>query len=273
MNIYKPFEKRLCPVKKAQEELDPIHGISIDGVASLLRRDEIKLEGPPYALHPEVGFETRFHKVKLCNFTFTPLHYKYTNGTHLVNFIEELRFLRNMASTSPTFNREEFRKNHSFKFKTFKDDWFEDSIFSNVYQSFTRSTIKDLVLHYDEEDKTYQFTYQCKVNSEYFLASHVTAVGSVVQVLDSFENKIKPCEVPIRFRDLDRIYTERITMAGTQLNANSLKEKFNLEFDSEELALNCAAESIKNGNGFLAAVKSNPDIFSKRSLPQLQLTV
>lgn len=185
MHSYKPFEKAVCEATGLQAELDPIHSLSIDGLASRLRSGDISLP-QPWALHPEIGFETRFHSVRVCNIKFQSLHKGKTRGSMLANFSDEFSWVKNLGDRGP-------------------------AQFANPWLPFLREVFEvteAVYLPETEEDSPWTtFVGRVKINSQWFSFRPPTVAGVVVDVTDSFENETKPCDVPVSFRDCDYLYT------------------------------------------------------------------
>lgn len=233
MNIYKPFEKAMCPIKEELHELDPHCGISIDGMAVLVRRGQLDLK-VPWGITKEIGFETRFHKVRVCNAEFQPLHPGYTQGNMLVEFSEAHRSALNGLSVEGQFDPYHY--------------WFE----------FMESCVRRISL---DSYEPYIFRAEVKVNSLWFPTSSVTAVGAVVDVLDYNTQQVRPCEVPVRARDMDYLLTKSYGPIG------ALSE-YRLSVSEEAQSL--VHDALHVGKGALAAAKLNPDVFGKLRAPTLQ---
>lgn len=203
--IYAPFEKHLCPVTGEESELDPIYGLSLDGLASKHRRDEIDLP-IPWALHPHVGFETRFHSKKVSNITFQTLHKGYTKGSMLVCFTEKEAWMRNVGEPQ------------------------RDGM-TNYWTLFLTQIIRNMELTYlsetEEEDEWFNFQFQVLVNGKWISSRPPTVAGSVIDVTDDFEKTVKPCEIPITFRDVDWLVTSLVHAdIGSVEGFSLLAEKF-----------------------------------------------
>jgi hypothetical protein len=256
-------------VQKSLHELDPKYGVSLDTMMALVRRGELKFDNLPACLNPVVGFETRFHTRRICNFTFTELHKGYTRGSHLVNFVEDLRFLRDIPVKIPaTFNIDDFKNTHGYKFSVWNIDDFlpAQNSLTNIWYQFMFAVTKDVTVH--NLNGSFQFTYETKVNGQYYPTAHCTAVGSLVQVLDAADNRVKPCETPIRFKDVDWMWTSKY-----KYDISAMLDMLKITVKDRGRAVSYLINALWSGEGALSTVKRHPDVFGKFSIPQLQLSV
>ena len=280
--VWKPFEKSVCPKLNTVQELDSVFGYSLEAIVALLRRREIKIHSIPAAMSSVVGFETRFHKIGICNITYEPLHPGYTKGSHLLNVCEFLQFLKKPFGV-PTYNFSEFKDKFQSRFeKEILPDWYMSTspYKHNIYFEFLREILFNIrcILH---DEKNFTYTANVRVNSNVYSCTYFTAAGCVVNVLNT-EGSLRPCELPIKFRDIDYIYAlhllrsggdsfsfDRLTHYSNYVNQCDADFISDINVDSTA-KLNAIRDALSNGLGILAAVKKNPDLFGKYSIPQLQ---
>lgn len=262
LKIFRAFEKNTCPVTGNEEELDPVHGWSLDGLAVKHRRGEIEFE-IPWALFPEIGFETRFHQKKISNITFRVLPAGYTKGSMLVNFAEEETWMRNLG---------EIGRGET----------------PNHWGAFLSQCLRGVELTYlpedDEEDEWFNFQFQAKVNSEWLSARPPTIAGAVIDVTDVGAGQIKPCEIPVTFRDVDWIKTASFQSEFEELESFSyLTEKFfehlgestrisRLVEASNKVSWDTFCRYFGNGHGVLGCLKGErTKIGINLPIPQLEI--
>ena len=200
-SLYRPFEKFICPVTGREDELDPICGISLDGMASQVRLGKIQ---PPlgWGLNPAIGFETRFHAQRISNITFRTLHKRYASGGNLVSFSEDELWMRTLSKLHGTI-----------------DLAGKEQVIPNLWLTFLRRVTKNIQPIYlpeTEEGTEEWFSFECDILVQGIWCSlhPPTIAGSVVDV-PNFSGSSSagvcaeyPCEVPLSFRDIDYLYTQ-----------------------------------------------------------------
>lgn len=272
--IYKPFEKAKCSVTGKMEQLDPTFNMSLDGMASKVRRREIS---PPigWGLNSLSGFETRFHGKKVSNVTFRTLHPGYTKGSMLVNFSDDELWMKNLGELSGVV-----------------DFGGEQIEVKNIWHEFLLNTVRDIEPVYtppsDEADEWYSFSAEALVNGKWLSVRPPTIAGCVIDVPNfSGEGPAElPCEIPVTFRDFDFLCTERI-LSGQSFSASQvfsfLLEKFfssngkptavsRLCNQGASLPGDVVESYLLNGHGFLGMLKGERERFGVTvSIPQLEL--
>jgi len=271
---YKAFEKAECPITGNLEQLDPVCGFSLDGMAATVRRGELE---PPlgWGLNPAVGFETRFHAKKLSNITFRTLHEGFTKGSMLVNLSDDELWMRNLD------NRSGVVELGGDQYPT-----------RNLWRDFLLATVWHIEPIYQpptaEDYEWYNFTAKVLVHSVYTSVRPATIAGCVIDVPNFSEEGPAelPCEIPITFRDLDYLRTNELldgslVPAGEQFSW--LLENF---FGSDGKPTACARllehgaglpeEDLRRyteaGHGFLGMLKGERERFGVEvSIPQLEL--
>lgn len=272
---YKPFQKAVCPVTGKLAELDPVCGLSLDGLASKARRGEVE---PPlgWALTKAIGFETRFHKVRVSNVTFRTLHPGYTLGSMLVCFSEDETWMRNLNTRAGELD---------LGGRT-------QSAVENLWRDFVLANVRNLEFVYlpesDDESELISYAGEVRVNGVWLSFRPPTAAGAVVDVPNVYatgsEPAEMPCEIPLSLRDCDYLYTAQLMGEITPgLNLfQQLGEKF---FGSNgkpamiERLLSVADVSLERirdyteaGHGFLAICRGECEAYGvPLRIPGLEL--
>ena len=259
MQIYQPFERHLCQVTNNLEELDPVTGMSLDGMASKFRRGELTLP-VPWALHSEIGFETRFHSKKVCNVVFSPLHAGYTKGNMLVNFREDVSWMLNLGrKTGPS------------------PEGYGEGDISNHWLEFLRQTIRNVSFQYFPDDECFVATGEAKINSKWFPFKNATAVGVTLEVLNEFNNRQILSEIPVSFADLDFLVTASLwENQNVAILDNFVFGLRDLEgsrrlLEYREQLMSLVPKYFNNGYGLLATLKFEQSVTGVRiPIPQIQ---
>lgn len=272
---YRPFAVGECPVTGKEEQLDPVCGLSLDGMASKVRRDELH---PPvgWALNPIVGFETRFHGKRVSNITFRTLPAGFTRGSMLVNFSDDELWMKNLDNLSGDI-----------------DFAGERVAVMNLWRDFLFKAVRNIHPVYQsptgDEDEWYGFTADILVCGMELSARPPTAAGCVVDVPNygPVGPAELPCEVPVNFRDFDYLYTQQLLRGeavpppGEQFSW--LCEKFfgqhgkptaltRLLEQGAGLSEDRLREHTEAGHGFLGMLKIEQERFGvTASIPQLEI--
>lgn len=276
---FKPFEKRECPITKKLEELDPVSGFSLDGIATKVRRGELQMP-LGWGLNPRVGFETRFHSKKVSNITFRVLHPGFTKGSMLVNFSEDELWMRNLGQDCGEIDFGGSKVVVQNLWKRFLFDVVDDV--TPVYTPTQREG--DVIL----EDEWYSFLGNILVNGKWLSFRPPTIAGCVVDVPNfSGEGAAEyPCDIPISLRDFDYLYTKSlldeyegdgIEQVLNYLCSNFFKDGkptiFQRLIDSgAKFEPGVAGSYLERGHGLLGMLKGEREALGiDISIPQLEL--
>lgn len=275
---FKPFEKRLCVVSGEQKELCPVSGLSIDRMASLIRRGSLKVD-LGWGLIPAAGFETRFHSKRVSNVTFRTLPPGFTSGNMLVCFSDDELWMKNLDCLSGDI---EF----SGKRQPVR----------NLWRGFLNDSIQNIEPVYspprEDEDEWYSFTAEARINGRWFSVRPPTAAGCVIDVPNYSGEEAAaelPCEIPVTFRDFDYLRTQNLLsgVVGPPMPADEkfswLSEKFfgshgkptavsRLIEQGAGLPAEIFRSYVEAGHGYLGMLKGEQERFGVSvSIPQLEL--
>lgn len=271
---FKPFQRGLCPVTGKLEELDPVCGLSIDGISGLVRRGELNLP-IGWGLNPTVGFETRFHSRRISNITFRLLPAGFSRGSMLVNLNDDELWMRNLDTLSGDI-----------------DFGGETKTVANLWRNFLQAVLCDLTPVYepprDGESEWFSFTADVLVQGLWCSIRPPTAAGCTVDVPNfsgSGPSEL-PCEIPLSFRDCDYLHTSYLLdssnpplggvflyLAENFFSPNG-KPTSVLRLIEENLTLSDdeVFSFVDAGHGFLAMLKASRNRFGLSvSIPPLEL--
>lgn len=279
---YKPFERGECPVTQKPEQLCPVSGLSLDGMASMVRKGKLVV-GIGWGLLRVVGFETRFHSNRVSNVTFRTLPPGFTKGNMLVCFSDDELWMKNLDSLSG---------NVEFAGQT--------RAVKNLWRDFLDENLRNIEPVYlppcDEDDEWFSFSAEARVNGRWYSVRPPTAAGCVLDVPNFASEEPPtgmggaspelPCEIPVAFRDFDYLYSQRL-LAGKDVPPGEafswLAENF-FGLHGKPTAVSRLLEQgaglsedeyrsyVEAGHGFLGVLKGERERFGVlASIPQMEL--